>query len=66
MSLRAALLVLLVIAIWKVMAWRRRVAARPPAPAVEATQPCPDCGAYVLARHPKPCARPDCRYRRAA
>lgn len=66
MSIRAALLILLAVAVWKVMAWRKRVAAKPPARAVEATRACPDCGAYVLARHPKPCARPDCRYRPAA
>ncbi|HET9067278.1 MAG TPA: hypothetical protein VFN28_01445 [Amaricoccus sp.] len=63
MSLRLALLVLLIIAAWKVIAWRRRIAARPPAPSVEPARACPDCGAYVLARHPKPCDRPDCHYR---
>lgn len=66
MSLRLALLILVAIAVWKVMAYRRRVAARPPSPAVEATRACPDCGAYVLARNPKPCARPACRYRQSA
>jgi hypothetical protein len=64
MSLRFAILLLLAIAVWKVMAWRRRIAARPKSPAVEATRACPECGSYVLARHPKPCDRPDCRYRR--
>lgn len=66
MSLRVAILILLAIAAWKVIAWRKRIAARTPAPAVEATRPCPDCGAYVLARNPKPCNRADCRYRTSA
>lgn len=59
MSLRAALLVLLAIAIWKVVAWRKRVAARPPAPRVEAAHACPTCGTYLLAG--TACTRPECR-----
>lgn len=62
MSVRFALLILLAIAVWKVISWRRRVAARPPARRVEATRACPDCGAYVLAGNPEPCKRPECPY----
>lgn len=66
MSVRVALLILLAIVVWKVVVWRRRVSARPPARQVEATRACRDCGAYVLARDPRPCERAECPYRTAA
>jgi hypothetical protein len=46
--------------------WRLpRVPQRRPGPAVQSARKCPDCDAYVLGSHPEPCARPDCRFRRA-
>ncbi len=66
MSLRLAILILVAIAAWKLIAARRRVTRRSGRSSIEATRPCPDCGAYVLARHPEPCARPDCRFRSRA
>jgi hypothetical protein len=45
--------------------WRRRVGRAAPPPPIEAADRCPDCGAYVVAARPGPCARPDCRFRAA-
>ncbi len=42
-----------------------RVPPGPAKPAVQAARKCPLCDAYVLGTNPSPCARDDCRFRRA-